>query len=1648
MAIGNIAARYLSSLEETDTTATTTTTTTTSNVLQPSNRLNSPTKFNRKSLDNNSQDLDALARALNITPSKPETPTSISKGSATSLLRTKFESPSATVSSFKSTSSSNGVSPTKKNHFVEITSDETPSWANKNYKDILNKSPTKFNTQSNVHTPLKQLNQPIGTPSSSSSSPAKNASKSSPGYEYLCRIEAIKQWLELVLQEQITQSASQLISYIRNGIHLAKLANVVLPTSKPVFLNDSKLQFKHTENINRFFQLLDFFNMPDLFRFELTDLYDAKNVPKVWFCLHALSYILHKQDPSYPVMNNLVGKVDFSADDIRTANRALVNSPLPNFSSADTGEGKSDTSNNNSSTTSATAAFMDKVTSPVKKTPSPLKRPQQLQKKQLELVEDNKPELTQDSSGLSKISRDDPFTDRVDLAPPSTSNAKLELHTPPSKSLEFKIKSPIIDLSHRDSDYYTPELESHLPNIIKFQSLARGAVFRYLMFVDRILLKSYQDEFTNLFAIIRGNKAPRKTVHKHRDELRLYSFEIIELQSIIRKNFVINKKPNFTSITNDVETVELQSLIRGKLTRDWKKYITNGLEKFTPQINDFQSLVRMKSIYSKSNKVISHKDEILPSLIELQSIARSQLYHRFSRSNAIDETEIIKIQSIIRRNAVIEDLYTKLSKVRSNKRRLIELQSIARGGVARTKLCNSVLVTLIYEDGILNQLFAKIRGDNYRKKFNSQKSELLKYEKSSIIPVQTLFRGVLSRYTKEVTLSDIFDQIDSVITLQSVARGKLMRGSIYEFSDYYQKHIKQVVKAQAILQRVFAQNAYKQLITSKNPPLKVIRRFAPLLSNNDRDFQDEMTLSDLKDLIIEKCKANEEYENQIEQLDMKLGLLDKNKISIEEFLKPTKGKTFKPIVENVKNLERLNKSLKKKIELWQTLFYFIQTNPIYLTKLFNSIPYTKNQTKSGQDLFQSVIQLFPVRDSSITYHSREEYFLVKLMIQLMQNDTANSNNLGDITKLHLTNWIDFFTNFNNHTFQRQHLKALLGKFVIRIVDNEQVDFESDPIRIYNQIIDHEMKVYGRSEKSRDISPQAAIQLPEVSNKFVGNLMSLRETCSDLLSMLQKNASGNKALLQIPDHVKLICRQGYLCAQRKFPNKSDQQHLAVAGVIFVKHYLGSILQVPENYGILTGNNDTQKAKSKDNLRYLYRVMLQLFSMKPFNDNFLKPLNEYIMASTDTVKSIISQAIIDVGEIETVYELHDYDDLVTHQRPKLTISVNSLIQLEKSILQNVDIITTGNDDQLYKTCVEVEKLLISPQDMLTLTDLSSVTLNLNPTTQEESIVDSKTKTLFTQAKRCLLYIIRVQEEDDSDDLLELLISGIKPSHEQRFKEIVQYEKAEQDISLNNSKSVTANTVNKKKSTRPYSGTSLGDLSNLTYHELKKMCLEIILKLESMGELTRKNSFQTLLNQIAMDIKTKDSQRQCRWQQLQVSQKTIKKLSEKENYLKTQLHNYNKHVESVLLELQSKSKSNDKNWKRRLFNIMVIPVFSKQYFYHRELRKHNRLPKFGSYKYSAKKLIDQKVLIDFSTANNVATASKLDFMFSCHQVGKFTIEVASGTVNIPGATNTITLDELLALQYENKTKFELFDGMATFDSNNFMGLIFRKFYDLKKE
>lgn len=1537
--------------------------------LQPTGKHNSKVSIKRSHPE---EDLDKLAMQLEVNP--------ISTPTKTALLRTKFETPSVTVSSFKtpsnisSGSSSRSGSPIKRN----LRNFETPIKRPTELPSLKN----DFSKQSDTH------NKPY------LSSPSNSTSIDSPGYEYLCRIMAIKIWLENVIEEEIEKSPAELISDIRNGILLAKLSNVILPTKRSVFTNP-KLQFRHTENINRFFKLLDFMSVPDLFTFELTDLYDAKNIPKVWFCLHAMSYMLHKSDPSYPLIESLVGKCDFTPEDIRTANRSLVGTGLPNFASADNDDSTFESS------------FMNKA---ISNSPKKNSSPNKIERKPVE----NKSK----SSSRSDPFRDDNTPDKLNQS--SNSDG---FYTPKSQIIQRP--SHLDNTNYKESKYYTPELDHHLTNIVKLQALSRGAGFRYRMFVNKIILRSYSDEFIHFNSIIRGNMSRMRSVHRHRDELMLFKHDIMDLQAIVRGKVLRSSQTyDFKPFTSSI--TKFQSIIRGKLQKGRIQLIKFTLLGCQKSISELQAQLKMLLVYKKTMVVMEHKDDIEPSMIEFQSIARNLLFQRNKISNVISNLEngggLTQLQAFIRGKNSRKEFFTKQYVLHKSRKRITQLQGVARGGIIRTKLCNSVLITLINEDLAMNELFAKARGNLVRREVSNKRYFLQKYE-ANVVNVQSLFRGLYCRFEREIKLEDCYSHIHSIISLQSVIRGKALRNELNSIDSYYYKNMNRLIKAQAVCKRNFAQRAYQSLITMKNPPLSIIRRFAYLLSDNDTDFEQELELAELKDKIIEKSKANEELETLIENLDIKLGLLDKNKISIEDFIKNKFNQSDKPKNET-KNLEKLNKSSRERIESYQSLFYFLQTKPIYLVRLHENIDSTLRQSIEFRNLQKYILLLFPIKDSSITYHSREEFFLVKFISSLMENDVQTKcENITDITKSNVCFWIDYLLNFNNPTYQRLHLKGMLGKTVSSVIDNDELDFEPDPSIINSSFVDRDMRIDGFSDRDAKAPAQVAIKDPDVSAKFVENLMNLREFASETLNTIEMNID------RVPLHIRMICAKAYDLSKLTFPDRSELQHLSVSGVIFVKHYLSNILQYPENFGLLMNdqfNSAIYTAKVKNNLKHLNKVMMQIFSLRSFSDNFLKPLNEYIGNSIDIAKSLIIR-LINVGGLESEYKLNDYDDIVTHDRPKLTMKVSDMVQIEKIIQRNIDTIAPSSDDQLFNVAHQLNSAVNSADDLVALSELGALTLNLNPTTKEESIADTKGNALFTQVKRSVLYIIRVQE---GTELLDLLVAGIKPQHEELFKEITHTERQElEDIN-----------VNKKK--KAYHKTSLGDLTTISYHELKKNALETILQLEFMGLVSRQNSYQEILNQIAVDIKTKHQQRVSRKSQLDIAIRTDRKLIEKEHFLKKQHIDYNTHIDNILSELQLKPKD------KKLFNI--LPIFSKQYFYHRELKKSNRLPKFGSYKYSAKKLMEQKVLIDFGGALNAryGSSSKLDFMFSCHQAGKFTIEAASGSVNLPGAFSSITLDELLNLQYENADTYEAFDGMVIFNSANLTSFIFKKFYDLKKE
>lgn len=166
----------------------------------------------------------------------------------------------------------------------------------------------------------------------------------------------------------------------------------------------------------------------------------------------------------------------------------------------------------------------------------------------------------------------------------------------------------------------------------------------------------------------------------------------------------------------------------------------------------------------------------------------------------------------------------------------------------------------------------------------------------------------------------------------------------------------------------------------KNPSLRVVRKFVYLLEHNNTDFTEEIELQELKRQIITAIKMNKNLEQDLDMMDVKIGLLVKNRITLQDVLAQHKKlKKYKEDIElnQTNHIKQLSKENHDKMELYQNLFYLLQTNPIYLAKLLFVLPIT-NTSKFIETV---VLQLF-----NYGANSREEYLLLKLFTTSLQQE--------------------------------------------------------------------------------------------------------------------------------------------------------------------------------------------------------------------------------------------------------------------------------------------------------------------------------------------------------------------------------------------------------------------------------------------------------------------------------------------------------------------------------------------------------------------------------------------------------------------------------------------------------------------------------------
>ncbi|XP_077550679.1 ras GTPase-activating-like protein IQGAP1 [Haemaphysalis longicornis] len=160
-------------------------------------------------------------------------------------------------------------------------------------------------------------------------------------YLYLCHLEETRLWLSSCIGEELP-SATGLEESLRNGVYLARLSHFLAPDVVPLckiydadqrVYRERGLCFRHTENINLWLNAMRSIGFPEYFFPDPFDLYEKKNLPKVIYCLHALSLYLFKLGKASR-MKELRGKLHFSDDEVEQVQRMLLtnsSAPMPAF---------------------------------------------------------------------------------------------------------------------------------------------------------------------------------------------------------------------------------------------------------------------------------------------------------------------------------------------------------------------------------------------------------------------------------------------------------------------------------------------------------------------------------------------------------------------------------------------------------------------------------------------------------------------------------------------------------------------------------------------------------------------------------------------------------------------------------------------------------------------------------------------------------------------------------------------------------------------------------------------------------------------------------------------------------------------------------------------------------------------------------------------------------------------------------------------------------------------------------------------------------------------------------------------------------------------------------------------------------------------
>uniref|UniRef100_A0A8C0G3E7 IQ motif containing GTPase activating protein 2 n=1 Tax=Bubo bubo TaxID=30461 RepID=A0A8C0G3E7_BUBBB len=1481
-------------------------------------------------------------------------------------------------------------------------------------------------------------------------------------YEYLCHLEEAKRWMEVCLEEELPPT-TELEEGLRNGVYLAKLAKFFAPnvvSGKKIYdveqtrYKRSGLHFRHTDNTVQWLRAMESIGLPKIFYPETTDVYDRKNIPRMIYCIHALSLYLFKLGLA-PQIQDLLGKVDFTEEEISNMRKELekYGIQMPPFSKIG-GILASELSVDEAALHAAVIAINEAIEKGIaEQTIATLRNPNaMLLNVDEELAQDYQNELFEAKrrkESNARLKNGTVSEEERDVYEELLTQAEIQGNINKINSKPFWILMEVYEVAlmaglnrpalsllevlPQNSSWYLLQLcdsKEQKMQVIEWNRCYMSACIFLadfkLIAVDNINTAIRNCDPSKTLVALMKPEAQLPVVHSF--AAAVYQTELFNLQQQNAVNYLA-----YDELSIAVEmlsaVVLLNQALENKDILNTKNHLRNPCIGFNNlEEENFQryadTLLSIKSeASSQGQDYLSWND--IQNCIDMVNIQIQEENERIiaigNINEAIDQGNPEKtLETLLLPSAKLQDVrpvnarhYQDVLHHAKAQKSKVRALTVSCGYIEYKTLnflCHYFILVAV-GTSMINKSLEK--GDSQPILMILQSRFGLR-----VIPecAEIYFRNLSEAKNlkiREVTADYNREQLwlaneNLIVELQARARGFLVRKNYQERKAYLQnqepsaikiqgnmtawavlgisgKRVQvlqcvseqkcvitrffcliqndEIVKIQAFLRANKAREDYRTLIGAENPPLTVLRKFAYLLDQSDLDFQEELEVTRLREEVVTKIRSNQQLEKDLNLMDIKIGLLVKNRITLQDVVlhnkklnKKSRSQLEEMVMVDKQGIKGLSKERRKKLEAYQNLFYLLQTNPTYLAKLIFQMP----QNKSTKFMDTVIFTLY-----NYASNQREEYLLLKLFKTALEEEIHSKvDQIQDIVTGNPT-VIKMVVSFNRGARGQNTLRQLLAPVVKEIMEDKSLIINTSPVDVYKSWVNQlEMQTGEASKLPYDVTTEQALTHTEVVSKLESSIQSLRAVTDKVLTSIFSS------LNMMPYGMRYIAKVLKSSLHEKFPDATEDELLKIVGNLLYYRYMNPAIVAPDGFDIIDMTAGGQiHPDQRRNLGCVAKVLQHAASNKLFEgeSEHLSSMNAYLSLTYQKFRNFF-QAACDVPEPEEKFNIDEYSDMVTLSKPVIYISIEEIINTHSLLLEHQDAIAT------------------EPNDLL-----NELLEGLGPVPDVESFLG--------MTKRLIVDVIRTQP---GDTLLEILETPATAQQESEHLKVVEKRAI-----------LDSKTPEKMKHSQP-----MFEDGQLPIEQKKRKIQRNLRTLEQAGLVSSTTKYQEIINEIAKDIRNQRRYRHHRKAELVKLQQTLNALNSKTAFYEEQINYYNTYIKTCLDNLTRKS----------------IKLDGKE-----EVKGSKKL-KQASLKYTAARLHEKGVILEIEDLQTNQFKNVLFDITPGEEVGDF--EIKAKFLGVEMEKVQLHFQDLLQMQYEGVAVMKMFDK-AKVNVNLLIFLLNKKFY-----